>query len=526
MAWDTDTGALYVTNVGHANLEEIERIVPGGNYGWPLREGTFVNGNDLAHGGNGDADRVFVNSVSDAADVDFRGQEFLYPVAQYDHGEGQSIAGGFVYRGQNVPQLQGKFLFGDIVRGRLFVADMNAIENVDITSPSTNVPVQEVQLYTVEAGVETNINDLRTIVGDSRADLRFGVDSQGEIYIMTKTDGYVRKLVGLDTLDLVMTINRTTGAVSIGNPGASVEINQYVIQSASGSLNPAANAWRSLADQGFSGWAESSATATTLSESIAAGSLTLTNSHSQSLGQPFAPNPSAFGETVSDVQFTYQTAAGQLRTGVIQYVGQDLSNNLVLTVDPTTGDARLQNTSQFDVAIDGYSILSPSGSLQPDDGQWNSFADQSISGWVEADPDGTDLSELNPQSQLLLQAGDVIDLGMLLDPSGAQDLSLEFHIFGVRASGSARSPMVHSSEATTIATASLMRPTTPCGATRSDSRFPAVWEATATTTASSTKPITSFGKLTMAPRAAREPQVVTPPFRSLDPPIGSHLPSW
>ena len=138
MTWDMNDGSLYVTNVGHANLEEIERVVPGGNYGWALREGTFVNGNDLAHGGNGDADDVFVHNVPNALDVDFRGQPFLYPVVQYDHGEGASIAGGFVYSGQNVPQLHGKFIFGDIVRGRIFVADMAAIRNVDITEPNAN----------------------------------------------------------------------------------------------------------------------------------------------------------------------------------------------------------------------------------------------------------------------------------------------------------------------------------------------------------------------------------------------------
>ena len=59
MAWDQSDGTLYVMNVGHAQLEEIERIIPGGNYGWALREGTFINGNDVAHGGNGDADVVF-----------------------------------------------------------------------------------------------------------------------------------------------------------------------------------------------------------------------------------------------------------------------------------------------------------------------------------------------------------------------------------------------------------------------------------------------------------------------------------
>jgi glucose/arabinose dehydrogenase len=306
MMWDTKDGSLYVTNVGHANLEEVERVVPGGNYGWPLREGTFVNGNDLAHGGDGDADHVFVNSVPNAQDVDSRGQPFLYPVAQYDHGEGASIAGGFVYHGHNVPQLYGKLIFGDIVTGRIFVADMPAIRNVDTTNPTTNVNVQEVQLYTVGAnGVETNVNDLRTIVGNSRADLRYGIDSSGEIFVMTKTDGFIRKLVGVDAL-----------------------------------------------------------------------------------------------------------------------------NELVLRVDPMTGQARIENKAASGATIKGYSILSSSNSLRPGDAFWHSLTDQGQGGWVEAGPDVNALSELNPMSQLSIPNGAGFNLGAPFNPAGSEDLKFEFQIIG------------------------------------------------------------------------------------------------
>jgi hypothetical protein len=58
------------------------------------------------------------------------------------------------------------------------------------------VLVEEIQLYTVGAGgVQTNVN-LCDLVGSTRADLRFGQRPDGEIYVMTKTDGYVRRLVG------------------------------------------------------------------------------------------------------------------------------------------------------------------------------------------------------------------------------------------------------------------------------------------------------------------------------------------
>lgn len=72
MAWDTD-GTLFVSNIGERNIEEIERVVPGGNYGWSQREGTFINGHDLVNGGDGSSSSVFSNNVADALDVDFRG---------------------------------------------------------------------------------------------------------------------------------------------------------------------------------------------------------------------------------------------------------------------------------------------------------------------------------------------------------------------------------------------------------------------------------------------------------------------
>ena len=196
MAWDDD-GTLFVSNVGQNHVEEIERIVPGGNYGWAVREGTFVNGIDIANGGDGDSDHVFPNNVSDALDVDFRGEGLFYPVAQYDHTEGNAIAGGFVYRGSAVPQLYGKFVFGDIVNGRIFAADVADMKAVEINEPMTSTAIEEIQLFTRSAaGVETNL-DMTSFPGiGGRVDLRFGLDNMGEIYVMSKADGFVRKLVG------------------------------------------------------------------------------------------------------------------------------------------------------------------------------------------------------------------------------------------------------------------------------------------------------------------------------------------
>lgn len=432
MAWDHSDGSLYVMSVGHANIEEIERIIPGGNYGWGMREGTFINGNDIAHGGNGDADKVFPNNIAPGLDLDFRGQPYLYPTVEYDHGEGNAIAGGFVYEGTNVPQLQGKYVFGDIVNGRLFAADMAAIRNVDITNRLTTVTnIEEIQLYTVGSnGSETNVN-LRDIVGNSRTDLRFGTDSTGEIFILTKTDGYVRKLVGQSFERLKLTVDRATGSIQLSNPtGSPIEIDSYSIKSATGSLDPADGRWLSFADQGVSGWMEAAPVPTELSELNPLSSTVVAANDGRTLGQAYAPNPPAFGVSVSDLQFTYSSPTGQTYQGIIEYVGNDTSNNLVLTVNTGTGEATLQNASPFDVTIDGYSILSESGSLKPNNGDWNSLADQAVEGWQESGPTTEALSELNPLDGQLLVSGADYEMGALFNLEGNRDLELRFSLAG------------------------------------------------------------------------------------------------
>ena len=72
--------------------------------------------------------------------------EFTYPVAIYDHRDGQAVSGGFAYYGI-IPALRGKFVFGDVQRGRVFAADVAAMKKADDGIPSTVAPVEEIQLY-------------------------------------------------------------------------------------------------------------------------------------------------------------------------------------------------------------------------------------------------------------------------------------------------------------------------------------------------------------------------------------------
>ncbi len=183
LAWDTD-GTLFVSDIGEDNIEEVDRVVAGDNHGWPEREGSFAI--DVL------TDPTVVFPLPPEDPVPYR-----YPVAQYDHDEGRAIAGGFVYRGAAIPELQGQFVFGDIPNGRLFYADVDALLAADDGDPATTAQIYELGLQRDGVGV-TLLELVRDATGQpalARTDLRFGVDAAGELYVTTKQDGFIRRLL-------------------------------------------------------------------------------------------------------------------------------------------------------------------------------------------------------------------------------------------------------------------------------------------------------------------------------------------
>lgn len=99
-------------------------------------------------------------------------------------------------------------------------------------------------------------------------------------------------------------------------------------------------------------------------------------------------------------------------------------NTLLLVVDPTTGDARIENRTASEFTIDAYTIHSASDSLLT---SWDSFADQNVPGWIEALPSIDRLSELNPSLDTMLTGGATLDLYGLFDvANGTHDLEFQF----------------------------------------------------------------------------------------------------
>jgi mono/diheme cytochrome c family protein len=171
ISWST-SGLLLAVNIGEHSIEALDIIKPGRFYGWPIREGTFLA-------------RFFYNvgKIYPLPENDSI-YHVTYPVAQFDHDEGVAITGGFEYRGMTIPELRGKYLFGDLASGKLFFVNMKDLKiGKQATIKKWNLSFD---------GMPTTLAQL---CGNPRVEMRFGIDSKGELYILTKVDGKVYKLV-------------------------------------------------------------------------------------------------------------------------------------------------------------------------------------------------------------------------------------------------------------------------------------------------------------------------------------------
>ena len=154
-SFDSATGELFAADVGQNDIEEVDVVTRGGNYGWRVKEGSFL------FDPNGD-DPGFVTARSPGEPAGL-----IDPIAEYDHDEGIAVVGGHVYRGSAIRPLRGRYVFGDFAR--------------DFTSDG--------RLFFLDAA--RKVRELRLLGQDSlgfKLD-GFGQDAMGELYAMGNTTG-------------------------------------------------------------------------------------------------------------------------------------------------------------------------------------------------------------------------------------------------------------------------------------------------------------------------------------------------
>ena len=154
---------LFVSDAGQALLEEVNIVTRGGNYGWRVKEAStfFDPGNPAVPAPTGPS-------------VDAAGNPFIDPILEYPHSGtgivGVAVIGGFVYRGTQVPGMQGAYVFGDYsarrdqADGRLFMGTRSAA-----TGKWT---MKELRINTSPDG---KLNSFMR---------SFGQDSAGEVYAL------------------------------------------------------------------------------------------------------------------------------------------------------------------------------------------------------------------------------------------------------------------------------------------------------------------------------------------------------
>ena len=182
ISW-SKSGKILVCNIGQHNIESVNLVMPGKDYGWPIREGNFVlNPNE-------DLNKVYPLPKNDSL------FKITYPIAEYDHDEGKAICGGFEYWGKALPLLAGKYLFGDIPTGRLFYINMADVKQGKQTL------IKEWRI-----SINGTQKTLLQLCGTDRIDLHFGKDSQGELFLLTKPNGKVYKLANAKLKPVVQKI--------------------------------------------------------------------------------------------------------------------------------------------------------------------------------------------------------------------------------------------------------------------------------------------------------------------------------
>ena len=181
--WDPRNGNMFVSNIGQNTVEALYLATKGANFGWNKWEGSFR----------------YVGPAGVGLDNPRSDPKITYPIVEYAQLDPlfqpqSAMTGGYVYRQTAIRQLAGKLLFGDLPSGEIFYI------NADSLPKGGQDPMRRVMFNDngatktlLQLIKEKNVAQGKTPA--TRADVRFGLGPEGQIYILNKGDGMIRLLV-------------------------------------------------------------------------------------------------------------------------------------------------------------------------------------------------------------------------------------------------------------------------------------------------------------------------------------------
>ena len=176
------TGALVIADVGEAAFEEINYLpagIPGRNFGWRNREGAHDHDPSLPPSG-----------------------PVVDPTFEYDHSFGRSITGGFIYRGSSTPSMNGRYVFGDFVRGRVWSVAMA------VDPASGEAVASDFRDHTSEIAAGAAVGQISS----------FGVDAAGELYVVCLGTGTIVALDAVQASAPLAHIDTPAAGTTVAQP--------------------------------------------------------------------------------------------------------------------------------------------------------------------------------------------------------------------------------------------------------------------------------------------------------------------
>jgi len=180
------TGALVIGDVGQAAFEEID-YEPAGragrNYGWRYREGAHDHVTSIAP--------LFLPLTD--------------PIYEYDHTVGQTVVGGYVYRGSALPaSYRARYFFADYIAGRVWSMALTI-------APSGEATAADIQEHTTELGGAAALGNISS----------FGIDTTGELYLVGYSKGEIRRVISRTAATHV--------AMALDLPGAGLVVQPFQV---------------------------------------------------------------------------------------------------------------------------------------------------------------------------------------------------------------------------------------------------------------------------------------------------------